>query len=67
MLDQKKLFYFLHAGILKVCDNSALIMFGHLIAYNLYKIHLKEPINFVIILYQAITIGISKSAANLSV
>lgn len=51
IFDQKKLFYSLHVGTLKVCDNSTPIMFSYLTAHNLYKIYFKEPTNLVTILY----------------
>lgn len=67
MLDQKELSYSLHSGILEVCDGLAPIMFGHLIAYNLYKVYLEEPTNLVTISHQAMRARTFKSAANLSV
>lgn len=67
MLDQKGLSYSSHGGTLEVCDGSVPVMFGHLTAYNLYKVDLVETTNLVTISYRAMTAGTSKSAADMSV
>lgn len=65
MLDCKKLLIFF-GGIFKIEDKKLLIILGHLIIYNLYKIHLEyATTNHMTIFQKAMMANTSKSVVYL--